>query len=73
MMQFCTTHIHDGESRDFIELKMADAFQKPSFQLRLSLIVPLMLIRLAWGLNQINESNMFRLVTLRQRSVVKNY
>ena len=40
---------------------MADTFQNPSIQVRLSLIFPLILIGLAWGLKQIppeNESNM---------------
>ena len=42
-------------------LKMADTCQNRSIQVRLSLIYPLILIRLAWGLKQIprkNESNM---------------
>ena len=37
------------ESRDF---KMADSCQNPSIQVRLSLVFPLILIRLAWGLKQ---------------------
>ena len=40
---------------------MEDTFQNPSIQVRLSLVFPLILIRLAWGLKQIprkNESNM---------------
>ena len=40
---------------------MADTFQNPWIPVRLSLISPLILIRLAWGLKQIprkNESDM---------------
>ena len=40
---------------------MADTCQNPLIQVRLSLIIPLILIRMAWGLKQIprkNESNM---------------
>ena len=58
---------HSGESRDFRILKKADSCENPSIEVRLTLIFPLILIRLAWGLKQIprqNESNMSN----RQRS-----
>ena len=45
--------LHSGESRDLRALKMADSCQNPSIQVRLSLIFPLILTRLAWGLKQI--------------------
>ena len=48
---------HGGESGDFRGLKMADTLQKPSIQVRLSLIFPLKLIRLAWGLKHIAQKN----------------
>ena len=60
-----------GNQHDFSGLKMVDTLQNPSIQVRLSLIFPLILIRLAWGLKQIpwkNESNMSILMTFRQRS-----
>ena len=53
--------MHGGESCYFRLLKIAVTCQNPSIQVRLSLIFPLMLTRLAWGLKQIpqkNESNM---------------
>ena len=62
---------HGGKSRDFLGLKMADTCQKPSIQVRLSLISPLILIRFAWRLKQTpweNEGNMSILSTLGQRS-----
>ena len=50
---------------------MADNYQNPSIQVRLSLIFPLILIRLAWGLKQIsrkNKSNMSILATFGQKT-----
>ena len=62
---------HGGESHDFRRLKMADTYQDPSIQVRLSLIFSLILIRLPWGLKQIprkNDIKMSILATFRQRS-----
>ena len=63
--------LYGGESRDFRGLKMADTCQNPSFQVRLSLIFPLIQIRLTWGLRQIPRKNEIKcrsFVTFRQRS-----
>ena len=38
--------VHGGESRDFKTTTMADTIKKLSIQVRLSLIIPLMLVRL---------------------------
>ena len=39
---------HGGESRDFKITTMAGTIEKPSIQVRLSLIPPLILARFAW-------------------------
>ena len=51
-----------GKSRDSRGLEMADAFQNPSIRLRLSLIFPLILVRLVWGLKQISRRNKGKVV-----------
>ena len=55
---------------------MADTCQNPSIQLRLSLIFPLILIRLALGLKQIprkNESNMSVFCDFQTKIWLKSY
>ena len=50
---------------------MADTCQNPSYQVKLILIFPLILVRFVWGSKQIprkNESNVSILATFGQRS-----
>ena len=54
------THIkygHGGESSDLRGIKMAGTCQNPSIQLKLSVIFPLILIRLACDMKQIPRKN----------------
>ena len=60
---------HGGESGDFRGLKMADTYQNPSTQVRLS-------FRLSWDLKQItwkNESNMSILSNFQTNIWLKSY
>ena len=55
---------------------MADSCQNPLIQERLSLVFPLILIKLAWGLKQIpqkNESNMSLFSDFRAKIWLKSY
>ena len=52
------------------ELKMADSCQNPSIQIRLSLVFPLELARLAWGLKQIPRKNDSSMLTEISKKVI---